>query len=306
MTWVVIHQMSILHQSVVILVTSISLWFFLRVVPNWGCPSHGEPESFLDDIKWVILNVVVSWVTLFLYNHFYGWHRIADWGSHSKCPSKCPRRNPPDPRDGPMTIRAGEFRGLLDYVKLMEDRVIELEGKRPRSPSPMYSDEVPEDGPSKSSKSPDLESDASARSGSRRVARRLTGRIPPPPPPRSPNDNDVPESQDPPNAQPDPITESERRARNRADYIHSSMNSSSSSKSTSSRSRRSRLRYYGVRGGPFQGVYHSWTEASQALGRGSFCQKFYTFEDALAFSEGDPVRFGRSKFLEDMRRHQYL
>ena len=280
--------------------TLLFLWFVLRVAPTWGCPSHGEPESLLDDIKWVIINVVVTWITLFLYNHFYGWHRIADWGSKPRCP----RRNPPDPRDGPMTVRAGEFRSLLDYVRRMEDRVIELEGRRPRSPSPIYSDEAPDDyGPSKSSKSPDRESDASARSGSRRVARRLSG-IPPPPPPHPSSRDGAPEDQDPPNAQPDPMTVSERRARSRRSYISGSMYSSSSSKSTASRSR---IRYYGIRGGPHQGVYSTWTEASQALGRGSFCQKFRTIYEALAFSEGDPVRFGRrNQYLDQMRRHRYL
>ena len=198
-----------------------------------------------------------------------------------------------------MTVRAGEFRSLVDYTRRLEERLLELEGHCPRSPSPKYSDgELENYGPSKSSESPDRESNACARGGSRRVARKLSGNIPPPPPRPSSGDG-APNDEDPPNAQPDPETSTERRARNRRSYISGSMYSStSSSKSKSTASRPRKIRYYGVRGGPHQGVYSTWTEASQALGRGSFCQKFYTIYEALAFSEGDPVRFGR--------RNQYL
>ena len=291
--------MSILHQSVVILMTLFFLWFVLRAVPTWGCPSNGEPESLLDDLKWIMINVIVTWITLFLYNHYYGWHRIAEWGSSPRCP----RRNSSDPRDGPMTVRAGEFRSLMEYIRRMEERLFELEGRDPRSPSPIYSDEEPEDyGPSKSSRSPDHESEADEGSGSRRVARKRSSSVPPPPP-RPPSGDVAPEDEDPPNAQPDPVILSGRRARNRRSRAGGS-NSSSSSKSTSSRSV---IRYYGVRGGPHQGVYGTWSECSQAIGRGTVHQKFRTFEEALAFSEGDPVRFGRrNHYLDQMRGQRYL
>ena len=248
----------------------------LRVIPQWGVPRSGKHESLFDDIKWVVTTVVLTWITLFLYNHFYGWYRVVDWGSTPKCP----RRNPPDPRDGLLTVRVGEFRDLQAYVRRMEDRILELEGQV-LSPSPPYSEER-----SRSSVSADDGSDSGPRGSVRPMARRLTRMTPPPPPPISQTRDDVQEESDIPNAQPGPV---DLRARNRRLYMHNSMGSPSSSNSSSSRGRKG---YYAVRGGPYQGVYTSWADASQAIGRGTVHQLLPRYEDALAFVQGDPIRFG--------------
>ena len=190
-----------------------------------------------------------------------------------------------------MTVRAGEFRDLMAYVGRMEDRILELEG-RTLSPSPPYSDDMfNERERSRSSVSADDGSDSGARGSARPVARRIPPMTPPPPPPLTPNRDDLQEEQDIPNAQPDPPDLHDQRARNRRLYMHNSMGSSSSSNSSSSRGRKG---YYAVRGGPYQGVYTSWADASQAIGRGTVHQLLPRYEDALAFVQGDPNRFGRS------------
>ena len=262
------------------------LWMILRVVPHWGVPHVGEPESTIDDIKWMMTTVGLTWITLFLYNHFHGWYRLVNWGSTSWCP----RRGSLPETSHPMTFRAEEMRGFMDYVHRMENRILELEG-RVLPPSPPYSDEINDLGRSRSSVSADDGSDSSAHGGTRPEARRVARAVPPPPPPLTPNrDASPPEGRDPPNAQPDPPALPGPRTRNRRP-----MRSSSSSNSSS----RGRSGYYAVRGGPFQGVYTTWGDASQAIGRRSVCQRFNRYDDALDFVEGDPVRFGPNQRIYD-------
>ena len=249
----------------------------LRVLPQWGVPHNGKHDSLFDDIKWMGVTVVLTWITLFLYNHFYGWYRIVDWGSTPKCP----RRNPIHLKDDLVTVRAGEFRDLQSYVRRMEDRILELEGQV-LAPSSPYSEER-----SRSSETADDGSDSGPRGSVRPVTRRLPRMTPPPPPPMQQTRDDAQEDSDIPNAQPDPI---DIRARNRRLYMRNSMSSPSSSTSSSSQRRKG---FYVVRGGPYQGVYTSWADASQAIGRGTVHQLLPRHEDAVAFVQGDPRGFGR-------------
>ena len=285
MAWVVIHQMSILHQSIVMLMVLFLLWMIFRVIPQWGVPQSDEPGATIDSLKWMLTTVGLTWITLFIYNHFHGWYRLVNWGSSSWCPTR--RSSSPEPSLPVGAFRSEEMNTFMEYVRTMENRILELEGRTapppPRSP---WSEESRSEmnRRSRSSMSADDGSDSSTHGGLRPEARRIDRTVPPPPP-HPPNQGPPPpEPRNPPNAQPD-----------RRDLSGARRRVTPSSSTSSSSNASNRGCYYAVRGGPSPGIYGTWSEASQAtIGHPmTLCQRFVNIDDAWGFVEGDPIRFGR-------------
>ena len=78
MPWVVVHQMSNTHLFVLMALILILVMALIRVLPQWGVQQlHIDPQNEpLDNIKWVVCTVGLTWVSIYVFNHFHGWFRL--------------------------------------------------------------------------------------------------------------------------------------------------------------------------------------------------------------------------------------